>query len=66
MEKDDFDIWNQHTRICLSAKNCTKPKKKKKKFGTKNALFGYILGCKFDKVLSYLESASSNLSKCQN
>ena len=36
-------------------------KKKKIKFGTKIALS--ILGCKFEKVMSYFKSASSNLEK---
>ena len=38
--------------------------KKKIKFGTKMSHL-VILGFKFEKVLSYLKSASSNLSKCK-
>ena len=33
-------IWNQHSRICRHAKNCSK--QKKSKFGTKNVLFGHF------------------------
>ena len=38
---------------------------KKSNLGPKMPYLG-ILGCKFEKVLSYLKSASSNLSKYQN
>ena len=34
-------ILKQHRRICLIAKFCKKSKRKHK-FGTKNALFGYF------------------------
>ena len=50
-------ILKQHRRICLIAKFCKKSKRKHK-FGTKNALFGY-----FQKLLSYLKSAPLNLSR---
>ena len=66
MAKNDCDIWNQHPRICRNAKNCTKQKQtnKKSNLGPKMPCLG-ILKCKFEKVLSYLKSASSNLPKCQ-
>ena len=54
-------IWNQHPQICLIAKFCENTKRAK--FGTKNNLFGYFFGYKLKKLLSYLESAPSNLSK---
>ena len=50
-------ILKQHRRNCLIAKFCKKSKRKHK-FGTKNALFGY-----FQKLLSYLKSAPLNLSR---
>ena len=63
-------IWNQHPRICLILKLCEKTKMPK--FGTRNALFGYFwpnmpsLGYFWarilKKLLSYLQSAPSNLS----
>ena len=63
-------IWNQHPRIFLIAKLCEKTKMPK--FGTRNALFGYFwsnmpfLGYFWTrilkKLLSYLQSAPSNLS----
>ena len=43
--------------------------KKKANFGPKNTYLG-ILGCKFEKLLTYLRSAFSNFSKykvsCKN
>ena len=51
-------MWNQHPRICRNVKNCAK--QKKMEFGTKMPYLG-ILDCKFEKVLSYLKSPSSNL-----
>ena len=62
LEKNYFDIWNQHPRICRNAKKSAK--QKKIEFGTKMQYLG-IFGCKFEKVLSYLKSTSSNLSKCK-
>ena len=41
-------IWNQHPQICL-IENFAKKKKKKIKYGSKNALFGY-----FPPIMSYL------------
>ena len=61
--KNDCHIWNQHPRIYRNAKKLCETKKKTN-FGPKLPYFG-ILGCKFDKVLSYLKSASSNLHKCK-
>ena len=56
--KSDCGNWNQHPRICRNAKICEK--KKKTILGPKLPYLG-ILGCNFEKVLSYLKSASSNL-----
>ena len=55
-------IWNQHPRICRNAKNCSK--QKKANLGPKMLYLG-IFGCKFEKLLIYLKSAPSNLSKCK-
>ena len=41
MEKNDCDIWNQHSRICKNVKHCAK-QKDKINFGTKMAFFGYF------------------------
>ena len=60
MEKNNCDTCNQHPRICWNAKNYTK-QKKKSHLGPKMPYLG-ILGCKFEKVLSHLKSASSDLS----
>ena len=57
-------IWNKHPQVCLIGKFCKK--KKKFKFGIKNALFQYFCARIFKKILSYLKSASSNLSICKN
>ena len=50
--KNDWDIWNQHPEICRNAKNCAK--QKKSIFGPKMPYLG-ILGCKFEKVLTYFQ-----------
>ena len=39
--KNYCHIWNQHLRICLTAKFCEETKMSK--FGTKNAISGYFL-----------------------
>ena len=63
-----FWVWNlkmsylhQHPRICL----ITKFRKKTKitNLGTKNALCGYFWAIILKKLLLYLKSAPSNLSK---
>ena len=59
-EKKYCHIWNQHSRIFVNAKF---REKKMPKFGIKNALFGYFWARIFKKILSYLKSAPSNLSK---
>ena len=60
-------IWNQPPRICRNAKNYSR--QKKSNLGPKMPHLG-ILGCKFEKLLIYLKSAPSNLSKykvsCKN
>ena len=43
----------------------SKKTNEKSNLGPKMPYLG-ILGCKFEKVLSYLKSTSSNLSKWQN
>ena len=40
--KNYYQFFNQHTRICETLK--VRPKRKKKKFGTKNPLFGSLAG----------------------
>ena len=71
-ETKNCDIGNQHLKFSEMQKIVQNKKKKtnkqtneKIKFRTKNA-FLYILGCRFEKVLPYLKSVSSNLSLCQN
>ena len=58
-----FVIFGNSTLKFIEMSNI-KQKKKKIKFGTKNAFFGYFV-LKFDKVSSYLESVPSNLLKCK-
>ena len=66
-------IWNQNPWICLIAKFCEETKMPKfgtKKcriwaFLTKNALFRYFWARVLKILLSYLKSASSNLSICK-
>ena len=60
-KKNYCDICYQHPRICRNGKNCAK---KNIEFETKMPYLG-ILGRKFEKMLLYLKSASSNLSKCK-
>ena len=59
--KNNWNIRNHHTE---SSSNF-RAKMKSLKFGTKNDLFECVLGCNFEKLLSYLKSAPSTLSKCQ-
>ena len=47
-----------------TVQNKNKQTNKKSNLGPKIPCLG-ILKCKFEKVLSYLKSASPNLSKCQ-
>ena len=58
MLKTYYHICNQRPPICLIAKFLVKLRIFK--FGTKNALFGF-LGSNFEKPLSYLQSVPSNL-----
>ena len=51
-------FWVQHPRVFRNEKK--KKKKKKSNLGPKLPYLD-ILGSKFEKVLSYLKSASSNL-----
>ena len=55
-------IWNQHPRSCRNRKNCSK--QKEANLVPKMPYLG-ILSCKFEKLLIYLKSAPSNLSKCK-
>ena len=55
-------IWNQGPRICLIVKFHAKIKILK--FGTRNAYLG-VLGSNFEKLLSHLKLAPSNLSYCK-
>ena len=70
--KNYYHIWNQHLGISVTTKFCEETKMLK--IGTKNALYGYswprmpylgIFGPEIflKKLLSYLKSAPSNLSK---
>ena len=63
IRKSYCHISNQRLQICLIAKFSAITKILK--FGTKNALLG-VLGSNFEKPLSYLKSAPSNLryTKC--
>ena len=58
--KNNCNIRNHHTE---SSSNF-RAKMKSLKFGTKNDLFECVLGCNFEKLLSYLKSAPSTLSEC--
>ena len=68
--KNYCPIWNQYSRICLIAKFCEETKMAKfwtKKcliwvFLTKDSLIGNFWARVLTKLLSYLKSASSNLS----
>ena len=60
-KKNYCHIWNQHPWICVIAKH--REITKMPKFGTKSALFGYFWAGIWKKLLSYLKSAPSNLSK---
>ena len=51
--KNYYQVFNQHSQICETIKFHPKPKKKKNKLGTKNALFGFLNG-NVEKLLSYL------------
>ena len=51
--KNDCDIWNHSPRFCRNAKNGAKLKKKAK-LGPKMFYLG-VLGCKFEKILSYFQ-----------
>ena len=53
IETNDCDIWNQHPRFCRNAK-MVQNKKKQTNVGPKMPYLG-ILGCKFEKVLSYFQ-----------
>ena len=53
IERNDCDISSQHSRIWVKSKLELK------------LPYLDILGSKFEKVLSYLKSASSNLLKCK-
>ena len=57
--KNNCNIRNHHTE----SSSHFRAKIKSLKFGTKNDLFGCVLGCNFEKLLSYLKSAPSTLSK---
>ena len=56
-------ISNLHPRICLTAKFSGTTKRPKN--GTKNALLGYFGARILKKLLFYLKSAASNLTKCK-
>ena len=56
-------IWNQHSRICRHAKNCSK--QKKSKFGTKNVLFGHF-GLQVWKAIDVFEISSLEFIKMQS
>ena len=62
-------VCNQRPQICRNTKKKKKMFKRKKKLGPK-MLYMCILGCKFEKPLIYLKSASLNLLKynvlCKN
>ena len=48
LEKNDYNVWNQHPRIWRNVKNCVK--QTKSNLGPKMPYLG-ILGCKFEKAL---------------
>ena len=56
-------IYNQHSQICLISK--FREIMKMHKFGTNNALLGYFWAMHLKKLLSYLNSAPSNLPNCK-
>ena len=58
--KNNCNIRNHHTE----SSSHFRAKIKSLKFGTKNDLFGCVLGCNFETLLSYLKSAPWTLSKC--
>ena len=67
--KNFWHIWNQHSRICWNAKRCSKQtnnkkNKTKQKLRPKLPYLG-ILVCKFEKLLVYLKSTPSNISRCK-
>ena len=56
-------VWNQHSQFCLIAKNFVK--KQKDLNLDKKFLKCLFWDWSFKKLLSYLESTSSNLSNCR-
>ena len=61
MGKNYCDIWNSILEFAEMQKIV---RNKKHRIWDQNASLG-ILGCKFEKVLSYFKSSSLNLSKCK-
>ena len=62
-KKNYCHIWNQYLWICLIAKYGEIIRIPK--FGTKNAFYGYFWARIVKQLLSYLKSASPNLSICK-
>ena len=52
IRKNDCDIWNHPPRFCRNSKNGVK--QKKTNLGPKMPYVG-ILGCRFEKLLSYFQ-----------